>query len=258
MELDDHTVRGSASTTVERVAEYFRAVDGLVWLHGQGSVITGISAESDLDFVAVWYRMPTEPLSLSTGNGLACHGPLAVEHFELNGWDVDVQHVPLPSFEEWIASLAGGEGWSGEQWPMPTHVAAGLATGLLVVDELGVGARFQRQVQVPVAHLVDTVVGQLMAAGPDFANEMDRASKRGDFWLCDVLANRLHKMIYTAWFLLEGHYPPFPKHLPDWYDRFGMNAHVRHLEAACWIAHDRDARTKRLSKMVEAVVNLNR
>lgn len=117
---------------------------------------------------------------------------------------------------------------------MPTHVAAGLATGLLLVDEFGVGVRFQRQVQVPVAHLFDTAVGQLLASGPDFANEMDRASSGGDLWLCDVLANRLHRMIYTAWSFSRGHYPPFPKHLPDWYDRFGMNTHVRHLEAACW------------------------
>jgi hypothetical protein len=245
----------SAQRVVEQVADRFGRQEALAWLYGQGSVITGFSTDSDLDFVAVWHRMPTAAV-MPGGSGFARHGELALEQLRMGGYDVDVQHVPSAMFEQWIEAVGRGEGWSGEQWPMPSHVAAGLAEGLLVVDSSGAGAELQAQLQQPEPVLVEAVVGQLSAAAPGLLSEMERASSRHDLWLHDLLAVQLHKMIYTAWFLIEGHYPPFPKHLCNWYQRFGMDDRVRQLEERYWATTDQRDRRSALAELTSTVLAL--
>ena len=245
----------SAQRVVEQVAVCFSQRHALAWLYGQGSVITGFSTDSDLDFVAVWHRMPTAAV-MPRGGGFAHHGELALEQWRMDGYDVDVQHVPSATFERWIGAVRRGKGWSGEQWPMPSHVAAGLAEGLLVVDSSGAGAELQARLQQPEPVLVEAVVGQLSSVAPSFLSELESAWAKGDSWLHDLLAVRLHKMIYTAWFLIEGHYPPFPKHLSNWYQRFGMDARVRQIEEDYWAATDPRDRRLVLAELVSAVLAL--
>lgn len=249
---------GPAGQAVERVARRCRGADGLAWMYGQGSVITGFSADSDLDFVAVWHRMPTGPVLSAAGGRITRSGELAVEQLEIGGYEVEVQHVPVATYDRWMAALQEGEGWSGDAWPMPVHVAAGLAEGLVVADASGSGAELRARLQTPEPVLVRAVVDELSTSSSGFLRAMRRASSRGDLWLHDLLAVRLHKLVYSAWFLVEGHHPPFPKHLPDWFERYEMDGRIRRVEAAYWATSELAERDGRLHELASAVLDLRR
>jgi hypothetical protein len=221
-------------------------------MHGQGSVITGLSEDSDLDLILVWER-DVPSTSTLPGATVTSHGELLLEQARLDGYDVDLMHIPRLTFEGWLRELEQGEGWSDTAWPSPIYVAAGLAEGKLLLDPTGHGAAERSRVQVPPAALVARVRDQLEAAAPGFVKEMRSAADKDHHWLHASLAVQLHKLIYTTWFLVEGHYPPFPKYLPQWYERFDMNSHVRSLEVAYWTASDQ---TTALEALAAAVLDL--
>jgi hypothetical protein len=253
----DSLPRHSAASAVERLVGHYRqATADLSWMYGQGSVIAGLVEDSDLDLVLVWDTdVPSAP-TLPAQSKLTVHGQLALEQSNVDGYDVDLMHVPRRTFETWMSELERGDGWAGSAWPLPIYVASGLAESHLLLDQAGLGAEYRSRVQVPAAALVAKVRHQLEVAVPGFVNELRRAADRENRWLHADLAVQLHKLIYTAWFVFEGHYPPFPKYLPQWYERFGMDREIQRLEARCWAARDPAESTAALESLAAAVVNL--
>lgn len=250
--------RPSAALAVERVVDHYRCADtdDLSWMYGQGSVITGLTQDSDLDFILVWdQEVPSAP-TLPGQSKLTVHGRLGLEQSQVDSFDVDLMHVPRRTFERWMNELEQGDGWAGTAWPLPIYVAAGLAEAELLFDPTGLGAEHRSRVQTPAALLVAKVRHQLEAAAPGFVTELRRAAERENRWLHANLAVQLHQLIYTAWFLFEGHYPPFPKYLPQWYERFGMDRDIQRLEATYWATHDTAEGTAALESLAAAVLNL--
>jgi hypothetical protein len=250
-------IRGpSAALAVERLVDRYRRTDDLSWMYGQGSVITGFTEDSDLDLILIWDKAAPDAATLPAQSNLTSHGPLALEQSTVDGYDVDLMHVPRRTFENWMDELEQGNGWTGTAWPLPIHVAAGLAESELLLDPTGLGAEHRARVQIPAAPLVANVRHHLEAAVPTFVKELDRSAERENRWLHAHLAVQFHKLIYTAWFLFEGHYPPFPKYLPHWYDRFAMNTHIQALEAATWTTPSPTAQTTALTSLATAILNL--
>ncbi|MEU4294160.1 hypothetical protein AB0E63_38575 [Kribbella sp. NPDC026596] len=243
---------------VERLVDHYHRThaDDLSWMYGQGSVITGLADESDLDLILIWNTdVPSAP-TLPGQSNVTVHGRLALEQSNVDGYDVDLMHVPRRTFENWISELERGDGWAGAAWPLPVYVAAGLAESELLLDQTGVGTEYRSRVQIPAAPLVAKVRHQLEIAVPGFIKELSRAADRDNRWLHADLAVQLHKLVYTAWFLFEGHYPPFPKYLPQWYERFGMDREIQRLEATFWAARDPAESTAALESLAAAVLNL--
>ncbi len=241
---------------MERLVDHYRRTDDLCWMYGQGSVFMGVTEDSDLDFILIWEKAAPDASTLPGRSNLTSHGPLALEQSTVDGYDVDLMHVPRRTFENWMDELEQGDGWAGTAWPLPIHVAAGLAESELLLDPTGLGTEHRSRVQTPAAPLVATVRHHLKATASGFIKELYRSAERDNPWLHAHLAVQLHKLIYTAWFLLEGHYPPFPKYLPHWYDRFAMNTHIRALEAATWTTPNPTAQTTALNALTTAVLNL--
>jgi hypothetical protein len=248
--------RPSAKVVVERLVDHYRHTSDLSWIYGQGSVITGLTEDSDLDLILIWNQdVPTAP-TLPGQSNLTGHGQLALEQSNVDGFDVDLMHIPRRMFETWMSELEQGEGWAGTAWPLPIYVAAGLAESELLLDPTGFGAEHRSRVQTPPAPLVAKVRRHLEAAAPGFIKELRRSAERENQWLHAHLAVQLHKLIYTAWFLFEGHYPPFPKYLPHWYDRFAMNREIQNLEATYWSTHNLTEATTALDSLTTAVLDL--
>lgn len=250
--------RPSAALVVERLVDHYRRADtdDLSWMYGQGSVITGLTQDSDLDLILIWDKDVPNASTLPGQSKLTPHGRLALEQTRLDGYDVDLMHVPRRTFENWMGELEQGDGWAGTAWPLPIYVAAGLAEAELLLDPTGLGAEHRSRVQTPAAPLVANVRRQLEAAAPGFIKELYRAAERENRWLHASLAVQLHKLIYTAWFLFEGHYPPFPKYLPRRYERFGMDREIQGLEATYWATRNPAEGTAALESLAAAVLNL--
>lgn len=243
---------------MERLVDHYRHVhsDDISWMYGQGSVITGVAEDSDLDLILIWSTdVPNAP-TLPGRSCLTVNGRLALEQSHVDGFDVDLMHVPRRTFDSWMSELSRGDGWADAAWPLPVYVAAGLAESQLLLDETGLGTEYRSRVQVPAAPLVAKVRHQLETALPSFVKELRRAVDRENRWLHADLAVQLHKLVYTAWFLFEGHYPPFPKYLPQWYERFGMDREIRRLEARYWAARDPAESTAELESLAAAVLSL--
>jgi hypothetical protein len=146
---------------VEGLVDHYRRTDtgDLSWMYGQGSVITGLTDDSDLDLILIWDEDVPKVSTLPGSSNLAAHGRLALEQSNLDCYDVDLMHVPRRTFESWMGEL-------------------------------------------------------------------------------------------------EGHYPPFPKYLPQWYERFGMNSDIRGLEMTYWATRDPAEGTAALESVAAAVLNL--
>jgi hypothetical protein len=244
--------RPSAASVLERLVDHYRTAHDLSWLYGQGSVITGLTEDSDLDLILIWTTDAPSTPTLPAQSTFTVHGQLALEQSTIDGYDVDLMHVPLRTFDTWLSELERGDGWTGPAWPLPLYVAAGLAESELLLDPTGLGAEYRARVQIPPAPLVAAVRQQLQTALPAFVNELRKAADRENLWLHADLAVQLHKLIYTAWFLFEGHYPPFPKYLPRWYERFAMSLEIQTLEATYWATPNPAA----LESLATAVLNL--
>jgi hypothetical protein len=46
----------SVALAVERLVDHYRRTDDLSWMYGQGSVFTGVTEDSDLDFILIWEK----------------------------------------------------------------------------------------------------------------------------------------------------------------------------------------------------------
>src|SRR3954452_25467327 len=119
----DSLPRHSAASAVERlVGHYCQATVELSWMYGQGSVIAGLVEDSDLVLVLVWDTdVPSAP-TLPAQSKLTVPGQLALEQSNVDGYDVDLMHVPRRTFETWMSELERGDGWAGSAWPRAVSV----------------------------------------------------------------------------------------------------------------------------------------
>jgi hypothetical protein len=95
---------------LERLVDHYRRADGLSWMYGQGSVIRGLADDSDLDLILVWNDDALNRSTLPGQSKLTLHGQLALEQSNIDGYDLDLMHVPRRTFETWTrAPLAPRE-----------------------------------------------------------------------------------------------------------------------------------------------------
>ncbi|SDS12693.1 hypothetical protein [Microlunatus soli] len=251
------SVPDRAVPVVTQLADHYRRRPELGWMYGQGSVFSGLRDDSDLDLILVWEQMPTTAtLPHQLTSRWIPHGNMSLEKATIDACDVDLMHVPRPEFENWLEQVRRGDGWTGHAWPQPIHVAAGRAEAVMLLDDRGDGAAHQLQVQRPSSALVEAVTDQLRSSLPGYVRELREAAAQRHRWLYTSLASQLHRTIYLAWFLAEGHYPPFPKYLPQWFDRLNMNTTLRRLEDDYWSAPSDPDRADAIAELAEAVVTL--
>lgn len=254
---DEVVLPSGATAVVEQLLAHFGDRPGLAWMYGQGSVFTRIRDDSDLDVILVWAQLPTAATLPETFTSrFAAHEDIALEKSRIEGYEVDLMHVPRRVFDDWVTRLDQGDGWSGNPWPDPIHVAAGLAEGVMLLDCRGDGAAYQRQLQTPSPILVRRVTDQLGLSVPGYLEELRRSAARGHRWLFASLSGQLHRLIYLTWFLAEGHFPPFPKYLPEWFARFDMDIEIRHLEEECWAAATDPDEVEAIARLAHAVLDL--
>jgi hypothetical protein len=243
---------------VRTIIENYRNTSGLSWIHGQGSVFSRFTDDSDLDFIVGWdTELPDRPsLPAELGSRITTHGSVVLEQASVNGYDLDVMHLPRAWFEDWLGQLDAGQGWQGTEWPLPIYAASGLAHGAILLDPTGVAERAQDRLQHPPPRLVASVHDQLGTTLPPALAELQGCARRGDHWLHRNLTVQLLKIIYTGWFLAEGHLPPFPKRLSAWYERLGLDPAVIRLESACWQSSSLDATTSSVAAFGHRVLAL--
>lgn len=246
-----------ATPVITRLVDHYRSQRELAWMYGQGSVFSGLRNDSDLDLILVWDQMPAaDTLPDQLTDRWIPHGDIALEKATIDGYDVDLMHVLRPQLEDWINQVRRGDGWAEPAWPQPIHVAAGLAEGVILLDGRGDGAAHQLQVHHPSPLLVHAVTDQLRSSISGYIGELREAAAHQHRWLYTSLASQLLRTIYLAWFLIEGHYPPFPKYLRQWFVRFNMNTMVRQLEHDYWTAPTDPDRAEAMAELAKAVMTL--
>jgi hypothetical protein len=199
--------------------------------YGQGSAFMEFADVADVDMVIVWSRLSTEELRIGKGVVRRFEGTTyALDKLEA----VDVLHLTVEALTGWCDEVADGRGWRDEVWPLPLHVVAGLAEGVMLVDRDGVGARLTERMRRPSEQFVAEVVGSLSGELEGNLTELQACVRRDDHWLFGRLTDRLVRHCYIAWFALEGFHCPFPKHLDEWVGRLGLDGAVARLERAVW------------------------
>lgn len=254
---DEIALRRGAAAVVAQLLTHFGDQPGLAWMYGQGSVFTRIRDDTDLDLILVWDQLPTAAtLTGTVTSRFTAHEGIALEKATMDDHEVDLMHVPRQLLDEWIAELDRGDGWSGNAWPRPIHVAAGLAESVMLLDRRGEGTSRRLRVQSPSPILLRRVTAELGSSLSGFLNELHRSAARGHRWLYASLSGQLHRLIYLTWFLAEGHYPPFPKYLPHWFARFQMDTDIQRLEEDSWTAGSDADQATAMKRLAYAVLNL--
>jgi diadenosine tetraphosphate (Ap4A) HIT family hydrolase len=226
-----------------------------VWIFGQGSVLTGLARCSDLDIVAVWQTGIPEATLLpgagrhNLGNGLAFEkhtdGPSGVE--------VDLMHVSQERMDSWVEAIEAGTDWNSNEWPDPLFAVSGVAHAVILHDPDTTGRASRERLSRPSKAFLDTVSDTFAGLAPMYLREIDRAAARGHWWLQHKLVTKLMRVTYVAIFAAHGHYAPFPKYIPVWFDRIDVPTELRANEAAVW-ASVGQAQTRALQTLVDQVL----
>lgn len=242
---------------VALLLEVIQRAPGLRWIHGQGSSIAGFSDDSDIDCVVVWDQVPTNvTLPPAWAPRLDVHGHVALEQAIVASRDLDLLHVRDSLFNDWVRQVDEGNGWQSDNWPSPRYSASGLAHGTVLHDPDGLATNLQQQLQRPSPALRASTHDALTAALPIYLAELNKCADRQDHWLHQHLSSQLLKTTYTAWFVAEGHLPPFPKLLPAWHQRLGIDPRLIEFERRHWIASSLTASTSTLEALCRAVLHL--
>lgn len=87
----------TAQRIVTTIVGHYLSASGLSWLHGQGSLFSGFTDRSDLDLVAVWETIDanTQALPAGLGSRRTPYESVTLEQASIDGYDVDVLHVPV-------------------------------------------------------------------------------------------------------------------------------------------------------------------
>ncbi len=100
-----------ARTIAAWVIPAYRPLGGLSFAYGQGSVVTGFTAQSDIDLVLVWDRAappapearPAHRLNEGAQSAKQFHQPGSyLDQFCLGARSVDVAHIPKTVFTGWL------------------------------------------------------------------------------------------------------------------------------------------------------------
>lgn len=145
---------------------------------------------------------------------------------------------------------------AGRRLAIALYSASGLAHGTVLYDPNGLATNLQQRLQQPSPALRASTRDALTAALPIYLAELNKCADRDDHWLHRHLSAQLLNTTYTAWFVAEGHLPPFPKLLPSWYQRLGIDLELIELERQHWIADSLTASTSTLESLCRAVLQL--
>ncbi len=233
-----------ARAIAARVVPAYRPLGGLSFAYGQGSVVTGFSADADIDLVLVWDRAappapearPAQCLNEGTWPTEQFHQPGAyLDQFRIGTRPIDVAHIPAAVFAEWLDSVGAGGGWEQRAYPQPLAAVAGFAYGVLLADERGAGAAARARVAAFPPALAARSRARLAEQLPGYADALAGCTARGDGWLFhEILADALRGACAT-WFAAYGRYLPFHKRLHDWVARFGLDPELAQLERQLWL-----------------------
>jgi hypothetical protein len=212
-----------AAPVVEALLEQ-EAVD---FVYGQGSAFAGFADAADLDLVVVWHRLPVRRIG-----GLEVSASFEGATYALDklAGEVDVMHFTCDTFTSWCGELS----WREEVWPQPLYVVGGFVHGRVLADPQGHAQKLLQNLQTPAPWFVAQVTDSLRDGLGGYRTELQACARRGDHWLFNRLTDRLLRHCYIAWFALEGHYCPFPKHLPQWIQRLGLSSELAELHDAVW------------------------
>ncbi len=96
-----------AEQVIHLIIENYRGAPGLSWIHGQGSVFSRFTDDSDLDFIIGWdAELPDHPtLPADLHSRMTPAGAVVLEQANANGYDLDVMHLPRSRFEDWLRLL---------------------------------------------------------------------------------------------------------------------------------------------------------
>lgn len=228
-----------------RVVAAHGGVGELAFCYGQGSVFSGLVADSDLDIVLVWDgAVPREVERVRSGLDAA----------GLGGWPVDVVHFPRAVFEGWLRDVAAGEGWREAVWPLPLFAVAGFAYGVVVDDPRGYAGRALAATRVFPPALAERSREALRAEWPSYDRELGGCVRRGDGWLFHELLCRVVRDAYVAWFAAHERYCPHPKRIGQWAQRFGMGPGIAELDGRMWRTAALGERHALVAEMIGAVL----
>ncbi|ACQ82070.1 hypothetical protein Bcav_3828 [Beutenbergia cavernae DSM 12333] len=255
--------RAGVSDVVARVIERYRPGGSLAFAYGQGSVLSGIVADSDLDVVMIWADgVPTR--SARPARALATPGTDPVQHdgafggldsFDVDGWPVDVAHHTQEQFRRWVAEVLDGAGWQRQsEWPSPLFAVSGFAYGEILADDAGLAREVRARLEAFPARLHDTTRTHLDQMRPAVLAELAGCVRRSDGWLFHELASDLVRTAYLAWFAAHCRYCPFPKRTAAWAQRFGLEPELIDVEQRIWSAAGLDERLELIAAFSEGVL----
>ncbi|MBM7785364.1 hypothetical protein [Tenggerimyces flavus] len=226
----------------DRVVDRYGELQGLVLCFGQGSAVMGFSESSDLDLVMVWVDgvpaaagRPIHALAAAGSEPKQFDGSFGgLDKLQVDGWEVDVSHCALASFERWLSEVHEGDGWQVEEWPQPLHSVAGFAYGQILADPSNVGARAQSALASFPPLLVTKSAERLAQDWEALRPELARCVERSDGWLFHQLSGPLVRVAYVAWLAAQHRYCPFPKHLRSWAIRLSLDPALVDAERQMW------------------------
>ncbi len=233
-----------ARTIAAWVIPAYRPLGGLSFAYGQGSVVTGFTAQSDIDLVLVWDRAappapearPAHRLNEGAQSAKQFHQPGSyLDQFCLGARSVDVAHIPKTVFTGWLNSVGAGSGWEQRTYPQPLAAVAGFAYGMLLADEHGEGIAAHARVAAFPPALAVRSRSWLAEQLPAYSDALAGCVARGDGWLFhEILADALRGAC-VAWFAAHGRYLPFHRRLHHWVARFGLDPAIAELERQLWM-----------------------
>jgi len=233
----------AALRIARQVIPAYRALGGLAFAYGQGSVFSGFTDASDIDIVVVWDRegppvpaeRPVAELNAGPGDPVTFHQPgFVLDRLDIGGVQVDVTHRTRGVFEDWVREVRAGRGWEGAVYPTPLYAVAGFVYGSLLADGDGTGSEARAQLADFPRALIERSRMVLAEELPSYDERLAACARRGDGWLFHELLGQVMRHALVAWFAAEQRYCPHPKWLHGWVARFGMDPQVAALERGLW------------------------
>jgi Domain of unknown function (DUF4037) len=256
----------TALRIARQIVPAYRALGGLSFAYGQGSVFTGFTSDSDVDIVLVWDRdgppasseRPVEKLHTGRGVPVTFHQPgFVLDRLDIGGVEVDVSHKTRRVFDGWVGDVRSGRGWEGVEYPTPLYAIAGFAYGTLLADGAGTGSEVRSQLSIFPPALVERSRTLLAEELPSYDRDLATCARRGDGWLFHDLLSKVMRHALVTWFAAERRYCPHPKWLHQWVARFGMDPAIAGLERGLWAPPVSLARRRELFlAMAERILQL--
>ena len=258
----------TALRIARQVVPAYRALGGLAFAYGQGSVFAGFSADAglgprdpEIDIVLVWDRdappapsaRPVEALSTGPGTPTTLHQPGFVsDHFCVDGARVGVAHRTRSVFEGWLRDVRAGRGWEGAAYPLPLYAVSGFAYGALLDDGGGAGSDIRSELSAFPPELVARSRSVLTDELASYDRDLAMCARSGDGWLFHELLTKVMRHALVAWFAAEHRYCPHPQWLHHWVARFGLDPGIAGLERGLWAPPVSLARRRELFAVMAA------